>query len=58
MWFLFQGSIIFAVVASNIRWKWTPNPYLAGLIGVGVAYGLTRLLGAGLWKHPRHRPRD
>jgi hypothetical protein len=51
MWFLFQGSIIFAVVASNIRWKWTPNPYLAGFIGVGLAYGLTRLLGAP--RYPR-----
>ena len=58
MWFLFQGSIIFAVVASNIRWKWTPNPYLAGFIGVGLAYGLTRLLGARLWRHPRHHPRN
>jgi hypothetical protein len=44
MWFIFQSSIIFAVVASNIHWHWTPNEYLAALIGVGLAYGLTLLL--------------
>jgi hypothetical protein len=36
MWFLLQSSIIFAVCASNIRWHWTPNGYLAGLMGVGA----------------------
>jgi hypothetical protein len=41
MWWLLQSSIIFAVMASNIRWHWTPNGYLAGLIGVGLAYGVT-----------------
>jgi hypothetical protein len=41
MWWLFQSAIIFAVIASNIRWQWTPNGHLAGLIGVGLAYGLT-----------------
>jgi hypothetical protein len=30
MWLLFQSTIIFAVVASNIKWHWTPNGYLAG----------------------------
>jgi hypothetical protein len=45
VWFLLQSSVVFAVVASNIRWQWTPNPYLAGLMGVGLAYGLMRLLG-------------
>jgi hypothetical protein len=45
MWYLLQSLIIFAVVASNIRWHWTPNGYLAGLIGVGLAYGLTAALG-------------
>lgn len=43
MWFLLQGSIIFAVGASNIHWHWTPNPYLAGLIGILLAYWLTGL---------------
>jgi hypothetical protein len=44
MWFLFRGTIIFAVVASNIKRHWTPNGYLAGLIGVGLARLLTRLM--------------
>jgi hypothetical protein len=44
MWFLIQSSIIFAVMASNIRWHWTPNGYLAGLIGAVLAYGATVLL--------------
>jgi hypothetical protein len=41
MMYLLQSLIIFAVMASNIRWQWTLNGYLAGLIGVGLAYGLT-----------------
>src|SRR5436190_4782334 len=36
MWFLLQSLIIFAVVASNIEWHWTPNGYLASLLGVGA----------------------
>jgi mannitol-specific phosphotransferase system IIBC component len=44
VWFLFQSLIIFAVMASNIRWHWTPNGYLAVLIGAGLAYGLTCLI--------------
>lgn len=42
MYFLLQSSIIFAVYASNIAYHWTPNGYLAGLIGVGLAYGVLR----------------
>ena len=34
MYFLLQSSIIFAVCASNIRWHWTPNGYLASVLGV------------------------
>lgn len=56
MYFIFQSSIIFAVLASNIHWKWTPNGYLAGLIGVGLAYGLTRLIG--LWRVTENRLRE
>jgi hypothetical protein len=44
MWFLFQSTIIFAVVASNIRWHWTPNGYLPAILGAGLAWLLTRLL--------------
>jgi hypothetical protein len=35
-WYLLQSSIIFAAAASNIRYHWTPNPYVVGLIGVGL----------------------
>jgi uncharacterized membrane protein YgaE (UPF0421/DUF939 family) len=41
MWHVFQGLIIFAVVASNIHWQWTPNGMLAALLGVGLAFLLT-----------------
>jgi hypothetical protein len=43
MWFILQGSIVFAVVASNIAYQWTPNPYIPALLGGGLAYGLTWL---------------
>jgi hypothetical protein len=46
MWFLLQASIIFAVVASNIHWHWTPNGYIPALLGIGLAYGLTLLINA------------
>jgi hypothetical protein len=46
MWFFLQSSIIFAVVASNIRWHWTPNTYLASILGILAAL----LLTAGLNK--------
>jgi hypothetical protein len=51
-WYLLQGSIIFAVAASNIRYQWTPNPYVVGPIGVGLAYGVTALLSVRVWKRP------
>ena len=41
MMYLLQSLIIFTVMVSNIRLQWTPNGYLAGLIGVGLAYGLS-----------------
>ena len=44
MAYLLQSSIIFAVMASNIRWHWTPNGYVAGLIAACAAYGATVLL--------------
>lgn len=44
MWRLFQTAIIGAVLGSNIQWQWTPNPYLAAVIGIGCAYGATWLL--------------
>ena len=47
MYFIFQGSIIFAVIASNMRWQWTPNGYLASMLG-GVAALLATVAVNGL----------
>jgi hypothetical protein len=58
MWWLLQSSIIFAVMASNIHWHWTPNGYLAGLIGVGLAYGATLVLSYLGSLFPFNRTRD
>jgi hypothetical protein len=44
MWFIFQSSIIFAVMAANIHWKLTPNPYVAGLLATGAAFFATHFL--------------
>jgi hypothetical protein len=41
MMFLLQSLVIFAVISSNIHWQWTPNRYLAGMIGVALAFGAT-----------------
>lgn len=38
---LLQIAIVFMVIASNIRWHWTPNPLLAGLVGIGAAFVFT-----------------
>lgn len=60
MWFLLQSLIVFAVMASNIAWQWTPNTYLAGVLGFIAALlatvGLSNLL---LWarKQPSNRGR-
>jgi hypothetical protein len=43
-WYLFQGLIVFAVIASNIHWQWTPNGYLASAIGAGLALVATLLV--------------
>lgn len=44
MWFLLQVPIMFAVMASNVHWQWTPNGYLAGAIGAGAAFVATLVL--------------
>ncbi len=45
MWLLFQSLIIFAVVASNIRWHWAIGLYTAPLLGWLLALLLTVGLG-------------
>jgi hypothetical protein len=37
LWMIFQGLVVFAVVASNIHWQWTPNGYLATGLGILAA---------------------
>lgn len=55
MWKLFQISVIFIVMATNIHWNWTPNPYIPAFLGVGIAYGLTLLIsGAKGWLGQDH----
>jgi len=45
MWLkLFQGLVVFLVIASNIRWKWTPNGYLAAMLAGVTAACMTWLL--------------
>lgn len=56
IWYLIQGLIVFAVVASNIHWHWTPNGYLASMLGFIAALvftGLTNELIA--WARKKRR---
>jgi hypothetical protein len=56
VWFLLQSLIVFAVMASNIHWQWTPNTHLAGVLGFIAALlatvGLSNLL---LWARQQSR---
>jgi hypothetical protein len=45
-WSAFQLAIIIGVGYSNIHWRWTPNPYLVSLIGIGAAWLCTRVIVA------------
>jgi hypothetical protein len=45
MWYVLQCLVMFAVLASNIYFHWTPNGYLAALIAVGTAWAVTWALG-------------
>lgn len=56
LWALFQAAIIFVVVASNIHWEWTPNAYLASILGCLAAY-LATLLVSWLWLRIQARRR-
>lgn len=45
--------VVFLVIWANAEWHLTPNTYLAGLIGLGLAWLLAPLAGAF-----SQRPRD
>lgn len=36
-WRIFQAAVVAAVLFSNIHWHWTPNGYLASIIGIFAA---------------------
>lgn len=43
-WKALQLGTIYAVVASNIHWGWTPNPYVPALFGLFAAVILTAII--------------
>jgi hypothetical protein len=45
MWYFAQALIIGSIVVSNEYLHWTPNKYLAGMLGVAAAFIITKLLG-------------
>lgn len=65
IWKIVQAVIFTAVLFSNVHWQWTPNAYLASLIGIGAAFCVTlgvqsatdllRSRGLGRQKHVRQR---
>lgn len=56
MWFLFQSVIVFAVMASNIHFKWTPNSFVASLLGGVLALIATHFLNELLtWTRKQRR---
>ena len=44
MWFVIQILIVFSVIVSNIRWQWTPHPYIPASAGLFLAFVLTWLV--------------
>jgi uncharacterized membrane protein YgaE (UPF0421/DUF939 family) len=44
LWHAVQGSIFMVVIFSNVTLHWTPNNYLAAMIGIAVAFMVTKLL--------------
>ena len=46
MFYFVQCLIIGGVMLHNHYYEWTPNKVLAGFIGVGLAYLVTRII----WK--------
>jgi asparagine N-glycosylation enzyme membrane subunit Stt3 len=54
-WRIFQAAVVAAVLFSNIHWHWTPNGYLASIIGIFAAFlatvVLTRIID--LWRRAK-----
>ena len=42
-WHLLQIVVFAAVLCGNVYFRWTPNPYLAGIAGIGAAFIATVL---------------
>jgi hypothetical protein len=40
MWYFLQAIVMFAVMASNIHFHWTPNGYLAALIAATATWAV------------------
>lgn len=51
----FQFSAFAAVLFSNAHWQWTPNHYLAAIIGIG-AVALVTAIGVGIRRLTATRP--
>lgn len=57
-WKLIQLLTVFAVLGSNIAYRWTENPYLASILAFCAAFVVTAWLSSGLnlWRrHSRQR---
>lgn len=46
LWKVFQFSVAFAVIASNIEYQWTENNYAAGLLALLAAGFATALVSS------------
>jgi len=55
MWKLFQFSIFFAVIASDIQYEWGAGPLVAPFIGFTLAYSASCILA---WVIDLFRKRD
>lgn len=61
LWKLLQISVFAGVMVTNIEWQWTPNGYVASLVALGAAFGVTYALsilldGLTLLKNRRAGP--
>lgn len=55
-WTLFQLVIVFAVVGSDIHWKWTDNPVVVGLAAFAASWAATWLIvHRGNWRNELFR---